>query len=414
MSAAAKGSRHVLLGGTGAVGTVVTDCLIRAGQSVTLLLKPRHAERLQRRRYGDTPASLALFDHNKRQRGRLLIPSAIFAISFASLLLLYSKSLLISAAVSFLFAFAAFVSVPYSTAPFHVINNFTVATYTKDTTAVECDYLWLCIAASDIQQNQAELGVLLSSLAPHVVVITIAPLSDVLLRLFPHPDRLVQCMCAFFAYQAPLMGEEVPSTHQLTADMGGLPQGVAQYFPPFASTFMNGRHPPTVQRLAGIMRAGGMPAAASSRSAEQLASVAVFVAVFHPLLLGMEATGWSLSQLFSPAQRATLSLVLHSIVELLPASQPRVVRWLMSVLLSRAAFRGLLFMCMSWLPFDGEAYLIFHGTKISDQTLEVVRQMEESGTEAGRSMEATRKLRQRVEKQRGEQSDRLKAGNIIT
>ena len=413
MSDAPSGSRHVLLGGTGAVGTVLTDCLARAGQQVTLLLKPKHAERLQRRRYGDIPASLALFDLNKRQQARLLLPAAIFVITFSALLLVYTKSVLMSASLALLGFFASFVSLPYSTAPFRVVNNFKVATFSSDTQPVDCDYLWLCVAASDVQTHSSELGALLSALPSHVVVITVAPLSDVLLRLFPHPDRLVQCMCAFIAYQAPLMGEEVPSTHPLTADMGGLPQGVAQYFPPLTSTNLYSRNQSVVQQLVRILRAGGMPAAASSRPSSELLSVAFFVAVFHPLLLGMERAGWSLSQLFSPAHRATISLVLHSVVELLPASFPTPLRSLLSFGLRPALFRAALFMLVSWMPFDGEAYLIFHGTKISDQTLEVVRAIEAEGASEGRMMEATKKLRQRVEKQRGEQSDKLKASTIV-
>ena len=414
MSVASGGSRHVLLGGTGAVGTVIADCLIRAGQQVTLLLKQKHAERLQRKRYGDTPASLTLYDHNKRQQARLFTPTVVFAIAFAFLLLVYSKSVLLSLSLALLLFFASFVSLPYSTAPFRVINNFKVATLSDDRAALDCDYLWLCIAASDIEQHASDLSELLASLPLYVVVITVAPMSDVLARLFPHPDRLVQCMSAFFAYQAPLMGEEAPSTHPLTADMGGLPQGVAYYFPPFASTNLYGRNHATAQQLVHTLRAGGMPAAASLRPSQELTSVALFVAVFHPLLLSMELAGWSLSQLFSPAHRATVSLMLHSVLELLPASFPRPIRVLLTVGLSPTLFRAALFMGMSWLPFDGEAYLIFHGTKISDQTLDVVRRMEEEGKTQGRQMEATKKLRQRVEKQRGEESGRLKASNIIT
>ena len=396
------------------MGTVIADCLIRGRQHVTLLLKPKHAERLQQKRYGDTPASLAVYDHNKRQQARLFTPAVIFVVALAILVLLYDKSLLLSVGLAALLSFASFVSLPYSTAPFHVINHFTIATHSSEPAVLYCDYLWLCIAASDIQQHSAELETLLASLPSHVLVITVAPLSDALLRIFPHSDRLVQCMCAFIAYQAPLMGEEVPSTHQLTADMGGLPQGVAAYFPPLASTNLYGTDRATVQQLVRILRAGHMPAVVSSRAPQELVSVALFVAVFHPLLLGMELAGWSLSQLFSPAHRATISLVLHSILELLPACFPRALRLLLSVALSRVVFRAALFLGMSWLPFDGEAWLIFHGTKISDQTLDVVRQMEESGKKEGRPMEATRKLRQRVEKQRGEQTDRLRASSVIT
>ena len=220
MSDATESSRHVLLGGTGAVGTVVADSLIRAGQHVTLLLKPKHAERLQRKRYGDTPASLALYDHNKRQQARLFTPTIVFAASFAFLILMYDKSLLLALSLAFLGFFASFVSLPYSTAPFRVVNKFKVAQLSSESDQLDCDYLWLCIAASDVLQHSDQLGQLLSSLPSHVVVITVAPLSDMLLRLFPHPERLVQCMCAFLAYQAPLMGEEAPSTHQLTAGHG--------------------------------------------------------------------------------------------------------------------------------------------------------------------------------------------------
>ena len=403
--------RHVLLGGTGAVGTAIADRLIRARQDVTLLLKPKHAERLQRKRYGDVPASLAVYDHNKRQQARLFTPTIVFALSFAALVLMYDKSLLLSLALACLLFFASFVTLPYSTAPMRVVSNFKVATLSNELAPLDCDYLWLLVATSDIQSHSPELGALMASLPSHVVVVTIAPMSEMLQPVFPHPERVVQLMPAFLAYQAPLMGEEAPSTHQL-ADIGGLPQGVASYFPSFATNRLYGHGPSTVQHLARILRAGGIRAVVSSHPAQQVATVALHLAMFNPLLLGMELSGWSLAQLFSPAHRATISLVVQSALELLPASFPRPARLLLSACLSPAVLRAGLFMGMSWMPFDGEAWLIFHGTKISDQTLQLVRQLEDSRATEGRPMEATKKLRQRVEKQRGETTDRMKASSV--
>jgi hypothetical protein len=128
--------------------------------------------------------------------------------------------------------------------------------------------------------------------------------------------------------------------------------------------------------------------------------------VLHPLLLSLELSSWSLSQLFSPSHASTLHLATSSIRQLLSPSHPITSTFLLPVLLSPSVFRALLFLALSFLPFDGEAYLVFHGTKVSDQTVRLVREMEEAIAKEGGEVGNLRKLREKVERRRGEAKER--------
>ena len=394
-------SHHVVVGGTGAVGSVVVDALLRAGARVSLYLKPKHFERLQRRRYGSVPPSIAIYDHNRRQRSRFLTAAGIALLTFLLLSLLYRKSLLVTVGLSLLLLFATFVSLPHSIAPFHVISAFDAIT-APDEMPSTCAYLWLCISSYDLQADPAALTALLASLPPSAVVVTCTPaMSDsaFLLSLFPHPHRLLQCQPRFLTYQAPLVAEEIPATHDSTADA---PQGIARYFPPLSSSAVYGSDAQLSAALVRTLNAGGMPSKVAL--VDPHVDFALAIALLHPLLLAIELSSWSLSQLFSPQHQHTLQLATSAMKECAPPGRLRSL--LLSLLLSPSLLRACLFLCLSVMPFDGEAYLVFHGTKVSDQTVLIMKELEEQGEKEGREMASARKLRERVERRRGEQEKR--------
>ena len=130
------------------------------------------------------------------------------------------------------------------------------------------------------------------------------------------------------------------------------------------------------------------------------------IAFLNPLLLGLELANWSLAQLFSPPHAATLRLCTAAISQLLSPSHPLLVSLVLPCLLTPSSFRALLFFCLSFLPFDGEAWLVYHGTKLSDQTLQIVAELEDGLLKLGREAAALRKLRERVLRRRGEEQQR--------
>ena len=394
-------SHHVVVGGTGAVGSVLVDTLLHAGERVTLYLRPKHYERLQRRRYGSVPPSIAVYDHNQRQRQRLLTAAGIALTAFLVFILLYRRSFLVIAGLSLVLLFAAFVSLPHSIAPFHVISAFDAITTPQDMPPT-CAFLWLCISSFDLQADPTALTALLASLPATAVVVTCTPaMSDAafLLSLFPHPTRLVFWQPRFLAYQAPLVAEEIPATHDHTTDA---PQGIARYFPPLSPSVVYGFDAQLTAALVWTLNAGGLPCRVTV--VEPHVDFALAIAMLHPLLLAIELSSWSLSQLFSPQQQSTLQLATAAMQECAPLGRLRSL--LLSLLLSPSVLRGSLFLLLSVLPFDGEAYLVFHGTKVSDQTVLIMQELQEQGEREGRQMPASRKLRERVERRRGEQEKR--------
>ena len=397
----ASPAHHVVVGGTGAVGSVVVDALLRSSARVTLYLKPKHAERLQRRRYGSVPPSIAIYDHNARQRRRMLTATATGAVAFCALLLLYHKSLLVTVGLSLVLLFATFVSLPHSIAPFHVITAFDVVTSSAELPS-GAHFLWLCVSSYDLHTDSAHIASILSALPRHAVVITCTPgFSDsaLLLSMFPHAERLLLCMPALLAYQAPLVAEEIPATHERDVDA---PQGIARYFPPFVRTAVYGVDPRLSAVVVDALNAGGLPSEVALRDPHERFALAI--ALLQPLLLAIELSSWSLSQLFSPLHAHTLQLAIAAMKECAPPGRWRSLG--LAVLLSPSVLRATLFLCMSCLPFDGEAYLVFHGTKVSDQTVRIVAELEQRGERAGRHTASTRKLRERVGRRRGEQEKR--------
>jgi 2-dehydropantoate 2-reductase len=188
-------------------------------------------------------------------------------------------------------------------------------------------------------------------------------------------DRLVQGLIGFLSFQSPLPG----APH--------LPAGIAYSLLPFsASTFDGVRAPDVVTPL----RRGGFPARIQRdlprRSAERSATTV-------PIMAGLEIAGWRLPNFVRgpwlgwslAASREALAAV--AAVRAWPPAR-------ISRTLHPLPVRVALAMAPRLAPFDLEAYLQFHFTKVGPQTRLMLETYAAHARAVGGSSEALRRLRE--------------------
>ena len=238
----------------------------------------------------------------------------------------------------------------------------------------EFDQIWITVASDALRAPW--LGQLLSASHRATVVLVQPDLDDRGLVLAHVPERrLVQGLIGFLSFQSPLPG---------TPD---LPAGIAYSLLPFGASTFDGAEAGAV---VSALRHGGFSARRGSdlvgRSAERSATSV-------PIVAGLEAAGWSLSA-FSrgpwlgrslSASREALATVAVTL-DRPPAAIARVLHPL-AVRLGLAAGRRL-------SPFDLEAYLRFHFTKVGAQTRLMLETYRAHAQAAGLPSEALQQLRE--------------------
>ena len=194
------------------------------------------------------------------------------------------------------------------------------------------------------------LGEVLGRSQDATVVILQPDLDDRALVLEHIPKkRLVQGLIGFLSFQSPL--PRAPS----------LPEGIAySLLPGMASSFDGAR----ASEVAALLRRGGLPA---RQSDDLIASSAERSATTVPLIAGLEASNWSIAALVGgpwlsrsiDASKEALAVVAAHL-----GRRPAAVRHILAPLPVRVA----LALARPLTPFDLEAYLGFHFTKVGPQT----------------------------------------------
>jgi 2-dehydropantoate 2-reductase len=158
--------------------------------------------------------------------------------------------------------------------------------------------------------------------------------------------RLVQGLIGFLSFQSPL--PRAPN----------LPKGIGYTLLPGAANVFDGSR---ADDVVAVLRKGGMSARRQSdlpgRSAERSATTV-------PIIAGLEAAGWSIAgftagpwlSLSLPTSREALAVVSHSL-----SRPPKRVA-------PRLAVAVALKLAPRFTPFDLEAYLEFHFSKVGPQT----------------------------------------------
>jgi len=207
------------------------------------------------------------------------------------------------------------------------------------------DQIWLTVASDALRGPW--LDELLAASREAAVVLLQPDLDDRKLLLERVEEaRLVQGLIGFLSFQSPL--PRAPN----------LPEGIGYTLLPGSLNAFDGSR---AEEVVALLRKGGMSARRQSdlpgRSAERSATTV-------PIIAGLEAAGWSIADftagpwlpLSLSASREALAVVSHSL-----SRPPKRVA-------PRLAVAVALKLAPRLMPFDLEAYLEFHFTKVGPQT----------------------------------------------
>lgn len=183
--------------------------------------------------------------------------------------------------------------------------------------------------------------------------------------------RLVQGLISLISYPAPLPGEtRFPDP------------GMAYWFPPLAPSPMSGP-PGRRDAVVAALRAGGLPARGA---ADVAALTGPATAATMPLLLHLEASGWSFARAVwgrgADGRRLTTAFgASREALAIVAAEAGRRPPAVFKLLLHALPLRLLIRVARALLPLDLETYLRAHFTKVGDQTRLYVQRYIELGRE---------------------------------
>ena len=234
-----------------------------------------------------------------------------------------------------------------------------------DVRARSWDQVWLCVSSNALRAG-SWVRELAGATGEATWVMLQPALEDRewLLRQVP-AERLVSGVIPFLSFSAPLKAGDEPHA------------GTAFWFPPLSRGLLSGP-PGRLEPLLRTLRAGGYRAA---RHRDAARAVAVPSAVLTAFVAGLEAAGWRFSRLLQPehlhrthpaAREAARIAAVHT-----GSSSAALL-----LLLRRGLFR-LLPVAARFVPFDLEAYLRVHFTKVRAQTQLMLEEYVALGREAG-------------------------------
>ena len=233
-------------------------------------------------------------------------------------------------------------------------RGFGVLTSTAEVARQSWDQVWLCISSTALRGPWLDL---LLGAAGEATLVALQPGledRDYLLQRWPE-ERLVSGAIALISYQALLPGESWPRP------------GVAYWFPPLSPSPFSGP-PRRVHAVVKALRMGGCPA---KRHPDVPGWSAVPSAIMMPVLLALEAEGWSLRALRRSPLLARAAEAAREALAMVAAhrrEKPSAIR----SLLGPRTLSLLLAVAPRVMPFDFEAYLRYHFTKVGDQTQAMV------------------------------------------
>ena len=240
----------------------------------------------------------------------------------------------------------------------------------------EWDQLWLCVSSPAIRGEWIEE---LLEAVGETTLVSIQPGIDdreYLEERYP-AERIVSGRVSMIAYPTPLPGED-------------LPEGDIAYFLPPGERIWLGGEAERAGMVAEVLEAGGCP----SGVREDLREYMLFSgALLETVVAGLEVAGWSLKgfrqhEIFEVALQAGREArdVVAARFDTTPPLSMKLAGGSLTMRLGLMLAPGV-------MPFDLEAYLERHFTKVSDQTREELEAFIESGRSEGLEVEALEQLR---------------------
>jgi len=253
-------------------------------------------------------------------------------------------------------------------------SGFGVLTSPEQVAAQRWDQVWLCISSTALRAGSSlEALARVTGEATWVMLQPALEDRDWLCQHVP-PERLVSGMIPFVSFHAPLRPEEpVPRP------------GTAFWLPPL----MRGRFSGPEARLREVvrtLRAGGYPA---RRHDDVVRAMAIPSAVLTAVVTGLERVGWSFERFLEPPSLEHVHRATREAVQIAAWRTQASASLVLSLL--RPMLFKLLVPIASWaVPFDLEAYVRVHFTKVADQTRWMLREYIALGSQAGLPVEELR------------------------
>ena len=229
-------------------------------------------------------------------------------------------------------------------------HRFNQYSYVSDTTSLRqksYDYILNTVSSTALRSGWWDAFV---SASGDAYIVSLQPALDdaeLILKTLPK-ERFIKGLIQFFSYQSPLPGSKEP-------------KGIHYLLPPIAGSFDNENG--TASELMEALKRGGF----STRHQQNLNFVSSSLSsISIPITAALEVSGWRISNLLD-GDNLHIGLAAsreanHAIARALEGNQipPRFLKqWLVRLFLRIVPFVS---------PFDVEAYLKFHFSKVGDQT----------------------------------------------
>ncbi len=243
--------------------------------------------------------------------------------------------------------------------PSRHFSSFDIVTTPAEARRLRVHQVWFCISAPALRSGIVPA---LADACPDAVFVCTQPSLDAKTLMTQHipESRVVMGMTGFVAYESPLPGQKDE------------PSGLSYYLPPASPSLFSGSRAESVVQL---LQAGNLPAA-YKRDVQPLARYGSGALI--PFVVALETEGWSLRRL--KKGKETLSDLCGTITEISAAvehetgTSPGAV----AMLQREWVWKFLLSVARTAAPFDLEAYLEYHFTKLreqSEQMLEGYREL---------------------------------------
>lgn len=245
----------------------------------------------------------------------------------------------------------------------------------EEISKLDWDQVWLCVSSTAVRGDW--LPELMGAVG-ETTLVSIQPGLDVREHLESHypAERIVSGRVSMIAWPTPL-GDE------------SLPEGDIAYFLPPAQPIYFGGGSGRAGRVAELLDSGGCPA----DTHDQVLSYGAFTsAILETAVAGLEGADWSLrafrrSDILETAARAG-----SEALQVVAAKYDRRPPWMVRIASRSLTMRVGLPVFSLVMPFDLEAYLEEHFTKVGDQTREEIVEFIETGERHGLEVGSLRSL----------------------
>jgi 2-dehydropantoate 2-reductase len=242
------------------------------------------------------------------------------------------------------------------------------------------DAIVLCVSSTALREGSwlAEIGGL-----PAASFVTLQPGIDDAAFVAERvgEDRLVTGMIPFLSYAAPLSGEALPRP------------GTAYYVPPFARFPLSGSEE-RVRPLALALTRGGLRA---RRHPDVGTELAFGAALLDPHMAALECAGFDLRRFQRDGALLRLAAAASAEATAIAARVRGARRPAGAALMRPLAVRLLTLAAPALVPFDLEAFLRVHYTKVGGQTRHLLRTYVEIAERRGLDHAALQELAERLE-----------------